>query len=130
MRADRFIEIAQGPARLSLRTGLIAVARENEPEVTVPVGELACVILADPQASITQPAMAALMAAGCPIIVLSPRSRRSSTRGSESFYSARASACSSSAFMHATAPAKRAARGSRAAFAAPYPPKARYGCCW
>ncbi len=69
MRADRFIEIAQGPARLSLRTGLIAVARDNEPEVTVPVGELACVILAHPQASITQPAMAALMAAGCPIIV-------------------------------------------------------------
>jgi CRISPR-associated protein Cas1 len=69
MRSDRFIEIASSPARLSLRTGLIVVTRENQPEVTVPVGELSCVVLAHPQAGITQPAMAALMAAGCPIII-------------------------------------------------------------
>lgn len=75
MQANRHIEIAQHPAKLSLRNGCIVITRETEPgsgvpiEMDVPVGELSCVVLAHAQVYLTQPAMAALMAAGCPLIV-------------------------------------------------------------
>lgn len=70
----RFIEIAREPARLALRNGCVVVQRRTPeggelPEVVVPVGELASVVLAHPQASITHPAMAAMMAAGCSLII-------------------------------------------------------------
>ena len=73
MAFARYIEIAQQPAKLSLRNGCLIVAREAEPgvpeETSVPVGEVACVVLAHAQVYLTQPAMAALMAAGCPVLV-------------------------------------------------------------
>lgn len=69
MPGTRFIEIARHSARLSLRSGCIVVSREGMPEATVAVFELAAVVLAHPQASISQPAMAALMAEGVPLLV-------------------------------------------------------------
>lgn len=69
MARDRFLEIAHEPARVCLRTGCIVVQREGVPDVTMTTFELSAVVLAHPQCSITQPAMAALMEAGVPLLV-------------------------------------------------------------
>jgi CRISPR-associated protein Cas1 len=69
MAGERFIEIAKDPARLCLRNGCLIVQRENSPDVSVAVFELSAVVLANPQCSITQPAMNALMEAGVPLLV-------------------------------------------------------------
>ncbi|MBX3378265.1 MAG: type II CRISPR-associated endonuclease Cas1 [Phycisphaeraceae bacterium] len=69
MPGQRFIEIAKVPARLSLRHGCIVIERERQPEVSVAVFELSAVVLANPQCSITQPAINALMEAGVPLLV-------------------------------------------------------------
>ncbi len=81
MQPTRFLEVAQHPAKLSLRNGCIVLTREADSqsrfaqegaptvEITIPVGELSCVVLAHPQVYLTQPAMAALMEAGCPLVV-------------------------------------------------------------
>lgn len=69
MPGDRFIEIAKDPARLCLRNGCLIVQRDGMPDVSVAVFELSAVVLANPQCSITQPVMNALMEAGVPILV-------------------------------------------------------------
>lgn len=69
MPGNRFIEIAKDPARLALRHGCIIIQRELQPEVSVAVFELSAVVLANPQCSITQPAINALMEAGVPLLV-------------------------------------------------------------
>jgi CRISPR-associated protein Cas1 len=69
MARDRFLEIAREPARVCLRMGRIVVQREGVPDVTLTTFELSAVVLAHPQCVITQPAMAALMEAGVPLLV-------------------------------------------------------------
>jgi CRISPR-associated protein Cas1 len=65
----RFIEVARHAARISLRHGCLTVQREDAPDTVVPVFEVSAVVLAHPQAAITQPAMAALMAEGVPLVI-------------------------------------------------------------
>lgn len=69
MPRERFLEIAKDPTRLSLRHGCLVVHREGVPDVSVTLFELSAVVLAHPQCVITQPAMAALMEAGVPLLV-------------------------------------------------------------
>jgi CRISPR-associated protein Cas1 len=69
MARDRFLEIAREPARVCVRMGRIVVQREGVPDVTLTTFELSAVVLAHPQCVITQPAMAALMEAGVPLLV-------------------------------------------------------------
>lgn len=69
MPGDRFIEIAREGARLCLRHGCLVVQREGVPDVVVATFDLSAVVLANPQCSITQPAMNALMEAGVPLLV-------------------------------------------------------------
>jgi hypothetical protein len=47
---DRILDLTDQPARLSLRGGLLLVAREGAPEVEVPMGDILAVILAPTRA--------------------------------------------------------------------------------
>lgn len=69
MSSLRFLEIAKEPAHVCLRHGCLTVQRDATPEVSIPTFELSAVVLAHPQCTITQPAIAALMAAGVPLLV-------------------------------------------------------------
>ncbi len=69
MSSLRFLEIAKEPARVCLRHGCLIVQRDATPDVSIPTFELSAVVLAHPQCSITQPAIAALMEAGVPLLV-------------------------------------------------------------
>lgn len=69
MAHERFLEIAKDPAQLSLRSGCLVVKRAGLPDVSLVVGELSAVVLANPQCTITQPAMSTLMEIGVPLLV-------------------------------------------------------------
>jgi len=44
-RMERIIELSEGPARLNVRNSLLVIARGEEPEVTVPLAEVAVLVL-------------------------------------------------------------------------------------
>lgn len=66
---DRLIDLSDQPARLRVRHEQLLIERDGYPAVSVPLNELAAVILANPQVSITQAALAGLMRCGGSIIV-------------------------------------------------------------
>lgn len=66
---DRVIEIANAPAKVSLRHGCIIVSREGGIEASTPVREVGVLILAHPQAIATTPALHALMTEGATVII-------------------------------------------------------------
>lgn len=68
---DRIIEISGAAARLSLRRRQLVVARAAG-ESTVPVEDLAMLILDRPDVSLTQPVLTALAAAGAALAVCGP----------------------------------------------------------
>jgi CRISPR-associated protein Cas1 len=69
----RILDISDSPARLSLRQGLVVIDRPQQPVITVPLCELAVVLLAHPQVSLTQPLLASLSASGAALIVCDER---------------------------------------------------------
>lgn len=69
----RILDISDSPARLSLRQGLVVIDRPEQPVVTVPLRELAVVLLAHPQVSLTQPLLAGLAASGGALIACDER---------------------------------------------------------
>jgi CRISPR-associated protein Cas1 len=66
---ERIIDLAEEPARLSVRNSCLVIERGAEPEVTAPLGEVAALILAHPQLLLTQPVLARLASAGGMVIV-------------------------------------------------------------
>lgn len=66
---ERILDFTLSPARLSLRYGQLVIERSGFPETTAPMDELAVVILAQRQLTITQPALNALMLANAVILV-------------------------------------------------------------
>ncbi len=66
---ERIIDLAETPARLSVFNSLLEIARVNEPETTVPLGEVAVLVLAHPQVVLTQPVLAGIAGAGGMVIV-------------------------------------------------------------
>ncbi|HUU53384.1 MAG TPA: type II CRISPR-associated endonuclease Cas1 [Armatimonadota bacterium] len=66
---ERIIDLAEQPARLSIRNSCLVISRADEPETTVPVGEVAVLSLANPQVLLTQPVLAELAAAGAAVLV-------------------------------------------------------------
>lgn len=60
---DRIVEIAS-PARLSVRNDQLVVARRDVPDVTTPLAEMAVLLLAEPQVSLTQAVLSRLAALG------------------------------------------------------------------
>jgi len=66
---ERIIELAEEPARLSVRNACLVIARGDEPETTAPLGEVAVLLLANPCVSLTQPVLARLAASGGIVVV-------------------------------------------------------------
>jgi len=66
---ERIIDLAEEPARLSVRNSCLVIERGAEPEVTSPLGEVAVLLLAHPQLLLTQPVLARLAAAGGMVVV-------------------------------------------------------------
>lgn len=69
----RILDISDSPARLSVRNRLLVVARGDEPPVTIPLAELAVVVVAHPQVTLTQAALAELSAQGGCLVVCDER---------------------------------------------------------
>lgn len=72
MTEARVIEVHERPARVSLDTGCLRIASgdgENAKEVSVAANDLAALILAHPQVSVTGAALAAVAEAGGTVIV-------------------------------------------------------------
>lgn len=66
---ERIIDLAEQPARLSIRNSCLVISRADEPETTVPVGEVAVLSLAHPQILLTQPVLGELASAGAAVLV-------------------------------------------------------------
>lgn len=71
---ERIIEIAETSARLHLENGLAVVSVAGERPVTVPVGEIGCLLIANPAITITGALLAAL-AENHAIVVISDTKR-------------------------------------------------------
>ncbi len=65
---NRIIEFALSPAYLHTRGELFVAESEEKGELTVPIEELGCVIIAHPQCRITQSALAKLSQGNVPVI--------------------------------------------------------------
>lgn len=57
---DRVLDFSDEPARLFVRNSLLVVSREDKPEVTVPLAEIAVVVASHPQVSCSLAVLAGL----------------------------------------------------------------------
>jgi len=71
---ERIIEIAEQAAFLNLSNNLLSIRIKDDPPVTVPVGEVQCLILANPAVTVTGALLAALAENGA-IVVISGKDR-------------------------------------------------------
>lgn len=67
--AERVLDFSEAKAYLSLRHEQLVIRAEEQREVTVPLAEIAAVILTSPRITATQPALAGLMRHGGSVIV-------------------------------------------------------------
>jgi CRISPR-associated protein Cas1 len=63
------VDLAEAPARLSVRNSLLVIARGEGVETTIPLGEVAVLVLANPQVLLTQPVLAGMAGAGGMVVV-------------------------------------------------------------
>jgi CRISPR-associated protein Cas1 len=61
---NRILDFSEAPARLRVRFAQLIVIRQDLPEVSVPLADLAVVLVAHPQVNFTQAVLAGLAAAG------------------------------------------------------------------
>lgn len=66
---ERIIDLAEEPVRLSVRNSCLVIAREDEPETTVPLGEVAVLVLTNRSVLLTQSVLAGLAGAGGMVVV-------------------------------------------------------------
>ncbi len=66
---DRILEMSEQPAWLNRRGELMVIALEGQDEVTLPFADIAVVVLAHPQITITQAALSGLAKAGASVVV-------------------------------------------------------------
>ncbi len=73
--SDRILDIAESPAYLRVRDGLLCIRpdKDNEQEVTVPLAELAAVILTHPQITCTRTVLSGLAEAGAVVVACDDR---------------------------------------------------------
>lgn len=71
---ERIIEIAEQSAFLNLSNNLLSIRLKDGQTVTIPVGEVQCLILANPAVTITGALMAALAENGA-VVVISGKDR-------------------------------------------------------
>jgi CRISPR-associated protein Cas1 len=70
---DRILEISNTAARLRLDLDRVRIETEAHPAGMVPIRELAAVVLAHPQITVSQPLLSALGGAGVPLIACDSR---------------------------------------------------------
>ena len=61
---NRILDFSEAPARLRVRTAQLIVERQNLPEVSVPLADLAVVLVAHPQVTFSQAVLSGLAIAG------------------------------------------------------------------
>lgn len=66
---DRIIDLAEHPARLKVRYDNLVVERDGMPDATVPLKELAVLVISQPQVSLTHPVLSGMMREGGVVIV-------------------------------------------------------------
>jgi CRISPR-associated protein Cas1 len=67
------IELSDGPASLSVRLDQLVIAREEQPEVTVPLADIACLVVAHPRVLFTHAVLSGLAARGAAFVVCNER---------------------------------------------------------
>ena len=67
--ADRIIDFSLGQAHLSVRFGQLVIRRDDAPDVSTPLSEIAVVVLASKQVTLTQSVLSGLMEAGAAVVV-------------------------------------------------------------
>jgi CRISPR-associated protein Cas1 len=66
---DRIIEIAEGPARLHVKHEQLVIERDDHPNVTTPVNEIAALLLSTPRVQLTQAVLTGIAAAGGAVVL-------------------------------------------------------------
>lgn len=61
---DRIIDLSEEPARLSVRNSLLVIGRNSDGEVTLPLADLAVLIVSHPQVTFTHAVLSGIAAAG------------------------------------------------------------------
>ena len=61
---NRILDFSEAPARLRVRVAQLIVERQNLPEVSVPLADLAVVLVAHPQVTFSQAVLSGLAVAG------------------------------------------------------------------
>ena len=64
---NRILDFSEAPARLRVRVAQLIVQRQDRPEVSVPLADLAVIVVAHPQVTYTQAVLSGLgrPRAGC-----------------------------------------------------------------
>jgi CRISPR-associated protein Cas1 len=70
---DRILEISDEPARLAVRNSLLVIRRASGEEVTMPLADLAVLVVSHPQVSYTQAVLAELVAQGGAFVACNPQ---------------------------------------------------------
>jgi len=69
MSADRILDLSTDPARLSTRDNQLIVERDNVAITSIPLVDLAALVIAHPQIRVTGPALSQLAIAGCAVVI-------------------------------------------------------------
>lgn len=67
--ADRVLDFSLTPAYLSVRNEQLVIRGKDDSSLTVPLAEIAVVLLASPSVTLTQPVLAGLLAANATVVV-------------------------------------------------------------
>jgi len=70
---ERIIDLAEEPARLTVRNQCLVIARGEESEITVPLAETAALVVSNPRVSLTQAVLAGLAEAGGIVVICDSR---------------------------------------------------------
>jgi len=66
---ERIIDISEGPVRLQVANGLLVIHRDETPETTVPLAEIAVVVMSQPRVTLTHGVLSGLAEAGAGLVV-------------------------------------------------------------
>ncbi|MFH1730153.1 MAG: CRISPR-associated endonuclease Cas1, partial [Planctomycetota bacterium] len=70
---ERIIDISDGPAHLHVRNGLLVIERDGEEPATVPLPEIAALVVAHPGVTFTQSVVSGLAEAGASLLTCDSR---------------------------------------------------------
>jgi CRISPR-associated protein Cas1 len=70
---SRIVDFAEAPARLRVRLGQLLVERAEEPDASIPLSDLAVVVVSHPQVTYTQAVLSGLAEVGATFVACDPR---------------------------------------------------------